>query len=230
MRGVLTVLALLLVGVPAFGQTFTGTYAFTGGSTAATVTPAEPVTFSAFSRNTGPGDAGLDAVAATDKFASSNYSSNSATRDLTDYVTFSISATKFSVSNISFLSQRDNQGPQNYQIAYQATPFGGSQGAITDLPSGSGTNSTSETSHSTAITTLNDLSNVIFYVYGFNANNNGGTLTFDNVSVVAAVPEPTTTLLFGGGVAALVAGRLRRRAGEESILALLMNRARFALA
>lgn len=154
-------------------------------------------------------------------------------RDANDYFQFAIDLTNFGGITFSFDERRSGTGIRDWEVRYSVD--GGSN--FTTIDSGTVPDDTNWRSHPVPITSggTDDLamrgkSNVIFRVYGFNAEGGTGTWRLDNVRFYATTGPnaltlramdartagggaalPLLALTLAGGVAAAGARVARRR-------------------
>jgi hypothetical protein len=138
-------------------------------------------------------------------------------------LTFTVSTVGFSDIIVSFAAQATSTGFNNNQLEYSSD---GGATFVSFGPFGPGVSFSTLTFDLSAITALNNNSNVVLQIIFDGASSSTGNNRLDNLVVegtanMAAVPEPGTIALLGTGLAA-IAGRLRRRrrmrAGEDQQL------------
>lgn len=185
-----------------------GTYNFTGGESS--VPTAAGMTFGAFSR------ANVTGAAVSGEFSSSAWTITTSL-DPAEYVQFTLTPASgtFTFSSLSFLidSHKANGvgndgGPNNVEIRLFAS---GNLSTVLASQTYSGVQDSRQT---LAFDPADQTSSAGFTVrlYGWNAENAAGTLSFDDVAVdgsLSAVPEPVNLALlaFGLGIAGVGAGR-----------------------
>jgi hypothetical protein len=171
-----------LAAVPSYAGSFTGTYSFTNGSTAAT-TSGSPISFGNFSQNGILGTTVNLARTANDRYIGFDLTQNS-TPDLTEYFQFSVNpfaSSPTTFNSFGFNSRRIG-GPTQWLL--QASVGGG---AFSNVGSGDFTNQTTSVAGLSAVT-----QQVVFRLYGYGASSPLNSWSVDDVvlSGITAVPTP----------------------------------------
>ncbi|MCH8525526.1 MAG: PEP-CTERM sorting domain-containing protein [Kiritimatiellae bacterium] len=136
-----------------------------------------------------------------------NYTSNSATFNRNEYMSFTLTpgAGGIELDSISFDFSRAGSGSRFFVLEYSFDGF------TTPLSLGSGTNGVSN-EYTRATFNLNNTlttSPVEFRFFGYREGNTTAAMRFDNIQVTA-IPEPSTLALLGlAGLAGLVGFKRR---------------------
>jgi hypothetical protein len=171
-----------MVAAPSYAGSFTGTYSFTNGSTAAT-TSGSPISFGNFSSNSVVGTTVNLPGTDNDRYIGLNLAQSN-TPDLTEYFQFSVNpfaSSPTTFNSFGFNSRRIG-GPTQWLL--QASVGGG---AFSNVGSGGFPNQ---------ITSVTGLSNVtqqvVFRLYGYGSTSPLNSWSIDDVvlSGLTAVPTP----------------------------------------
>ncbi|TNJ39827.1 PEP-CTERM sorting domain-containing protein [Chlorobaculum thiosulfatiphilum] len=167
--------------------------------------------------------AGLSGTASVPGAYTANSWSTGASIGATDYLSFTIDANtgyEISFSSIDFNTQRSSNGPSSAVVEYSLDGGNTFQtiGSVIII-------NQAATAYSFDTSGISDIQNledpITFRLYGYNARNNGGTLSINNYSFngsVEAVPEPQSLMLIGVG-SLLMFGYLKRARKETDAMA-----------
>lgn len=149
------------------------TYTFTNAET--DVPSVTNLTFGSFART------GVTQAVTSGAFNSQGWAQTTSI-STTQYVGFTVTpAVGYSITltGISFDQQRSNQGPTSGAVRYSVDNYATAQGTFSP--------GTSSVNSSWDFTDFTSASAVGFRFYGWNSNNTGGTLRFDNVTLSGSV-------------------------------------------